>query len=409
MFATILASIIAVLIYFRYPESTDQPFNIFNTNTLLLATFLQLLPLFILALAWTPLQKAEQNLTPRVSELFKKDWMLRFYISWMFLFPLASFFIAIDSLLLRMLSPKIDLMIWIVLFGITLDVLYHFIRKVFSFLDPFAIIKKFSRQADRSIQNDKEFELCQWVDGLSEISIKAIDRMSLSLASESIDTLQQANCNFLIFSKGMGHSPQDAESRARGISDKVSYTLFFILQKLEMINEQAAEKRLEPLCSKLVTALGKIVIASGKYDLTLTTYPLHFLGRSTATALNHGLKEVGPKAVITLTEIAKAILTEIDITYLELQTPFLTLIAQMQMISREIFRRDKTINIKMLIQPFLDLKAMFSSEKMATHPDTKIIILAIDDVLAEFTTLEAVMKSIPPIPVVSEEKDAKGI
>lgn len=397
MFGTIIAVIIAILIHFSTIETTAN-LTIFGIIIAAVATLFLIIPMLVFGLSWSPLQKAEQKLTPKVSNLFMKDWIIRGSLFFLLLFPLISFAMSIDLLLLNSGNPKIFIALWIILLGISLDVLFLLIRRISGYLDPFYIANLFSKEAHRSIQNDHEIELCEWIDALSEISIKAIERNSLSLCNNVDGELQRITSSFLESARSLTHQEPDKETEARGIVDKVSYTLFFSLQRLEMINDKAIERKIEPVCSNLVATVGKIVISAAKYDISMASYPLHFLGRFALNAQKNGITEVGPKAICILFEVAKAILTESDVTYMELQDPYLTLVAQMQEISRVIFKQDKMMNIKILTQPFKDLKGLFATEKMAAHPDTPVILQAIDRVIAEFDALEAVMRTMPPMP-----------
>ena len=107
------------------------------------------------------------------------------------------------------------------------------------------------------------------------------------------------------------------------LPSKVSFTLFYLFQRLEMINEKAVEKHLEPISSTVITSLGKIALYSAKYDISLASYPLLFLGKCAKRAQEKGLPEVGVKASLTLQEVGKSIPQEVDVKYLELQDTYL--------------------------------------------------------------------------------------
>ena len=79
------------------------------------------------------------------------------------------------------------------------------------------------------------------------------------------------------------------------------------------------------------------------------------------------------------------------------------LITQLHEITKEAFKQDKSINISMLTQPFRDMKAFFASEKLAQHQDTPVIVDRINQVIGEFDALEVILKTLPPIPQISEE------
>jgi hypothetical protein len=238
---------------------------------------------------------------------------------------------------------------------------------------------------------------------MSEMAVRAVDNNHIALSIQALDETQHIMRNFLEASRSIGHREQDPQTKKLGISDKVSYTLFYLFQRLEWINNSAVEKRLEAVCSKVVTTFGKLAVDAAKYDISLAAYPIAFLGKCAKAAQEKHIPEVGVKATITLLEVAKSLLSDLDVTYLELKDTFITLVTNMHELANEAFREDKNINIAFLKQPFQELKEMFSSEKLANHLDTPAILAAIQGVLAEFEALEMVMKTIPPFPEPSQE------
>jgi hypothetical protein len=259
------------------------------------------------------------------------------------------------------------------------------------------VTQLFRQAAKRSIQNDKEADLCEWIDALAEVGSRALDRGGSSLCNEALNELHEVTRLFLEANKTLGHETQDKETAALGIKDKVTYTLFYLFQRLEMIFNKALEKRLEPVCSNVLTVFGKVTIDAAKYDITLASFPLQYMGKLSFEAHQQRLQDIGLKTTCLYLEIAKTLLTEIDITYSELQEPFFTLIHHMDDIAKETFKQNKDIPIKALTQPFRDLRVMFGEGKAATHQDTPVIVADIDRVLAEFDALELVLRSIPPI------------
>lgn len=407
MVGTIFSLILAVFLYVSEYSKDIPNYGATAIILIVIAALFILIHTLTLVLAWSPMQTAEQHITPRIFDLLMKDHYFRFTNIWLTIFPLLSFAFAMDILSFNIFSKNLVLPLWLVLLGISLDAIHFCLRRVYGYLNPFKLISLFTHEANKCIQNEKEAELCHWIDGLSEIAIKAVQRTSTALCNEVNNELQVITRLFLESSKSISHHTLDTPNTTTGSPDNVSYMLFYILQRLEMVNDKAVEQRLEPASSYLITVLGKIVVSSAKYDLTLTDYPLHFLGRITLKAQNKGLTEVGQKAICTLVEVAKMILTEIDITYLELEESFFTLTSQLDNISKEMFRQDKTMNIKILKQPFLDLKELFTKEKVGSHQDTPAIVRDIDRILAEYDALEAVMRSVPPIPKVVSEAEEK--
>lgn len=405
-----LASLIIALGLIFYPGiETKQNIEFFGIIAFLVGTLFLLFQNLSLALAFGPLQKAEQNITPRIIQRFNQDGLIKFTHFWLALFPLLSYLAAVDSFFLNLVKKNILLAIWAVLLGISIDCLHLYYKRILNYLNPFAAIKMFSQTAMKDIQNDREIELCDCLDALSEIAIKAIDRTNISLCTLSINESQNLIRHFLESSKSIGHASQDKDTKTLGITDKVSYTLFYLFQRLDMINDKALEKKFETICTNLITILGKIAVDAAKYDLSMASYPLFYLNKFAKKAIEHKLPEVGTKATLVLIEVSKVIVKDVDIKYSDLKDPFLAIINHLEEIAKETFRQNKSISIGLLSQPFKELKEIFNDPKVSNHQDQPVIIQDIDRVINEFAALEAVMSAMPPIPKISEEEEEKPI
>lgn len=405
---TIIGLIFAVLIgAFHFDGDANNHINIFAIIMIGVPLVLILIHGLSLAFAWTPLQRAEENLTSRILELFQKDRYFRFFNFWIIFFALASVALLLDLVFFKFLPSNILAAVWVFLFGFSLDALYHFYKRTMMYLDPFAATKMFTKKANESVQEEHEQELCEWIDALTEISIKTIKSNSSSLCIHCIEALQNITRHFLASQKSISHHNQDKETKALGITDKVSFTLFYIFHRLESINQLALEMRMEYICSTLISIMGKIAVYAAKYDLTIASYPLHFLGKFALSAQNNQFPEIAVKASLTFLEVSKTIINEIDLTYVDLKDPFLNIVSHLDQLAKNAFRKDKTTSISWLTKPLKDLKELFADPKVASHQDTPVIIQNIDNILAEFSTLELVMRTIPPIPVVEEEEKAK--
>ncbi|MBA3958269.1 MAG: hypothetical protein H0X51_07760 [Parachlamydiaceae bacterium] len=399
MLATLLSLLVAIYLYVSSIGAEVLPnLTLIGIALMAMATLFVLILPIMRALAWSPLQHAEANSTPHVVELYLRDKRLQFGHLVLLLFPLFTYAIAIDVLFLNVLNKNIVLPVWIVLLGFAIDAIHDSLKRTSNYLNPHYVTELFTQDALESVRDGEEMDLCHWIDALSEVSIRAIQRMSISLCNSACNELQRIMRQFFESSKSISHENQDSQSREMGITDKVSFTLLFFLQRLEMINTKAVEQRLEPVCSNLTSILGKVSVAAAKYDLSLVTYIMPFFGRFVLLAQSNHLNEVGVKASLTLVAVAKIIVNEVDLTYQELQDPFFSMINQITEISKETFRQDKTVKIQVLTQSLIDLKELFQSEKMASHRDTPAIIEQIDRKLAEFDAVEAVMRTIPPIP-----------
>lgn len=398
LFSAFLALIIALAPLFLNLPAIDPSF--LSGMMIGVALLLFFLFYYIITASWSPLTSAEQTMTPRVTEMFQKDWHLSYLYTWTGFFTLISLALAFEISYLNLVSFHYALALWIFLLGLSLDALHLLTYRLSSYFNPSAVVRLFAEKAKSCIRNDKGSELLEWVDALAEVGHRAIERSNVSLCTAAMDEIPPIAKGFLESSRSIGHL--DLNTKEIGNFDHVSYTLFYILQRLEFINDYAIEKGFENVCSAMISCVGKTAIYASKCDLTLATYPLHSLGKIAKSAQSHDMPEVGVKAILMLTEIAKVILTEIDITYMEIKDPFLSIISNLEEITKETFLKDKSINIKVLIQPFQELKLLFSTDKAANHQDAPLIIQNIDRVIGEYESLELVMKTIPPIPKIKE-------
>lgn len=402
----LLSLIIAVFLVFNpFGEPTVINSNVLGTILILTGTIMLVLYFMTIVWSFTPLQKTEQNSTPHLFGLLKKDLHILGIYTWIVIFVLVSYALAIDAIYLNILPKNYLLAGWIIGFGITLDVYYSLLKRLMAYLNPFDNVLLFTHMAKESIQNDKETDLCDAIDSLAEIAVKSLHKMGPSLGNQCLQEMPVIVKNFLTSSKSIGHTEADIQSQALGIKDRISYTLFYIFDRIALINEVALSQKLEQVVTTVITVLGKIIIHCAKFDLTLVSYPVHFLSRCAKAAMNKGMMEIGAKASITFLEVSKTIIDEVDYTYADLKDPFFSIINGLEEIARDTFLHDKTINLKILTAPFRDLKELFKNPKVANHQDTPAILQNIDRVLGEYDSLELVMKTIPPIPEIPEEKN----
>lgn len=403
MIGTVLGLLTALaLIYNPIFSEENSNLNVFAFVFAIVATLLLFLKNIARLFAWAPLQKAEQEQTPHIMNLYEKDKHLKFADAWLLAFVLITYFIAIHLSLLNALNKNLLLALWIILFGLSLDCLHYYIKRTSNYLNPFKVLNMFTQDGLRCIREEREIDLCNNFDALCEVSIKGIEKTTPSITSQALDEYQTLIKTFLEAQKSLSHHNQDSQTKALGIKDKVSYILFYFFHRLELINSKALEKHFEPICSEIAANLGKITLYAAEYDMTLAIHPLHYLNLFTEKAIEKGMQDTGLRATFILVEVAKAILDEIDVAYLEIKDTFLALIGHLENISKESFKKDKSIKIEVLLQPFLELKSLFQSDKMANHQDTSVILADLDRIITEFQTLDRVLKTMPPMPNISE-------
>lgn len=398
MYATIVAFLVALIIWF------SSPAGLFNNNNLpLLISAMAILLFLTLAIIRSvnlgSLQEERRLSSSRVGELWKKDLILNTVGIWTTVFVIVSIACSIHLASMPSHWGPWSLGLWVLLLGVTLDSIRIFNQRVQQYLNPFETIKLIVQSAKESAVHEKETEFCDWIDALTEITLKAIRDDNLSLASDSLDGTQQAAADLLDISRASSLQHADAKSSI----ERVSFILFYLFQRLDLIDTKAIEKNFETLCSQLVSVLGKIAINAAKYDLSLSAYPMHFLAKLAKRAQENKFPDIAIKTSLMYVEIASAIANDPNAAYLEIKTPLLNITGHLEEIAKETFRLDKTIDIKILTQPFINLKAALLSSKASLHQDIPPVTLDIDRIIGEFDTLDVVMKTMPPIPEIVEK------
>lgn len=395
-----MAGLIASLIAAFLVMFTDIAFSELYTTLLFLFGGLFLYYLYSLAQAssLSAIQKMQQNQTPFSSDILNKDPWLTYSNAYLSVFVIFSIYLIFDTIIKNAIGIKGALALWLIGFGLGTWILSKSDERLRSYFSPFFLIDRFYTLGNKAISQDKDKELLNHIDALSEIACNAIEHVQPSLSITSAQSIRKLSKDYLTAAKSLGHT----EKREPNSEDPVIFMLFYIFQRYEMINDYAIWKSFEPVIASIVTSLGEMTIDAAKYDISLAIYPILETGKIASKAEKNGFKEIGDKATLTLLESGRRILKEIDVSYLELKETFFALISQIENISKEAFRQDKNVNIELLIHPFNILLNFFKDEKLANHKDTPIIVSDIKRVLNEFQQLELILKTMPPLPTIEE-------
>lgn len=341
-------------------------------------------------------QKMEQNLTPRLFATYRKD--RHFLVNHLILFSFvpATYFICVLLFYEREIVDSATLLAcWTVGFGLAIDRLSSQIKRMLTYYDPYKMIKVYGKAAQNSIRTRREEEMIDWIDTLSEASLKALRKGSSSLANAAIDQLLSLGKNYLISAKTLSYQLEKESPE----TDSTSYTLFNLTKGLERIHQRAHRASEEAVCRNILTVLGKLAIYSAKFDFSIAGVPIHYLGK----LAKEGDGEMHNHATATLLEVGRVFIEEVEIQHVDIREPFFSIISSIHEMTQKTFRENKTTSIKLLKQPFHVLLNLFDGEKMATHQDREEIVKKINQVLEELTALETVMSTIPPLSEETQE------
>lgn len=397
MLGTIVAILFAVYLVLS-PYVTGENLRTQVIESTMIAVAIPLLFLLPISMffCWQPLQQAESKATPRIIDLFKKDKRLAIIGVWTIIFALITLLYGVGAF--HHIPQQWLFAAWLIGLGITLDAMRHLVLRIADYFNPYSAVEMFTKEAKQSVRDENEQGLCNWIDALSEVSLKAIQRHSTALANNALDELNDVGRLFLEANKSIGLVTDDKQTKAMGIADKFSYTMFYLYQRLDIAFNNALEKNMEPTCSKIITIMGKLAVSAAKFDMSLASAPLRFLGKFAKKAQEKGLEESTITASCVFIEVSREILTEVDITYYEIKDPFLSIINGMEVLAKGEFKKDKNISIPLLMAPFQELKALFEQGKAKDHQDTPVILQNINRVLGEFEALQTVMSTLPPLP-----------
>lgn len=281
--------------------------------------------------------------------------------------------------------------LWIVLLAISLDCIFFLFSRNCRYLDPFQVVSMLANRSEKHITRLNPSEFCHTIDSLTEIGLKAIQSLSLTLGMAALKTIESVGLQYIgkTFEKG---SKEETEK------ESLYFRLSYLLQNFELIHAKALAAQLESFSSQLIVSLGKLTISVAHFDPQLSQLPLHYLGRFIRSAELQGLEEIAVKSTIILQEIASQILEDKEFMHLKIIDLFSSLIGRLEEIAKHTFRKDKTTDLRLLMQPFRDLKEKFTSEKFASHPDIPVLVKELDRVLGEFQSLEVVLQTVPNIP-----------
>lgn len=363
------------------------------------------LSVFIYTQALGPLNQLEQKMIPNLVDSFRRHVGLRFAQIGLLAAVLATFVFAVLLISTNDSHPLLLTCGWVILFGISLDLLRYHLKTTAIFLNPDHLIHEFEREALTAIQNGKDESLWKAVDSLSEVAFNAAEKNKLALGSQTLKTFPPIMHAFYASSKSISRTNVDQEIEKKTGQDEASYTLFYLLQRMELIFDKALKNRLETLCREMIMALGKIIVYGAELDLSLVSFPTHFLTKFGLKAQQHHFGEVAELTTSTLLEISKAIVDRVDLTYAELIEPFHSIINGLANLAKSEFQQNKFANIKVLIQPLLDLQELMNNPKIAEHRDAPAIRQEIERTLSEFEVLEQVMRTLPPMPTIMETSD----
>lgn len=398
MLITFFSIIVSIFLVFYAPPPTGFDVQFLTVIILTGGTIVFLATVFLNVFLLAPLSHLEQNLVPRLLRHVAKDVRLRFSLIFLFAFVLVSFScVALVSRILPGSSSYAQdefFILWMILFGVALDVLKDCLKRYTHLLSSDFQVTQRTNEAISAIRSGRSVSLLNDLDDLAVIASSSVEKSQLSLAALVLQNFPVILTAYFDSTKSIGQ-PLEQEMKKPEKGDETSFVLFYLLQRLELINDKALRERQETICRQMIMTLGKIIQSAAKFDLSLVSFPTHFLAKFGLKSHQHAFGEVGQLTISTLLEISRTILQDTDISYAELLDPFKSIVNGLAAMLRSEFKRHREMNISVLIDPLKTLKKLFQNEKVARHRDTPAILQLIDGCIEEFSVLQQAIRSEP--------------
>lgn len=250
--------------------------------------------------------------------------------------------------------------------------------------NPFHLLKGYEDKAFEAISRTNEPVICEWMEAIHEVALKALHKSATPLLSAALDSQLKIGKNFLSASNTLDLS-------------KIGYVMFFLFERLKVLFEKSLREQQEPICTQIITTYGKVALHAMGTHPHFAGYALTFAGKLAEKGVKSGMREIGIKAGLMLIELSKTVANDISLDDYDLREPLLGLVKNLEEISNELYRQDKNMPIDVIREPFLQLKTVLVSSKNSNHPTIVMVIGDIDRVLAQFQELELILKTIPPI------------
>lgn len=390
MMATLLSLFFATIVYIFSFEISSLSIQWISAVTgalfllLLVSTYLSLI---------RPLQWAELKATPRVSELILGDSFLKWLSLGLLALPLSSLVLAAGALPHNWLDNNSLFCIWLIFAGSSIDLLRTYSTRLSDYFNPAWVIKSIVQRGRLDIAHGRDNELCDWIAALIEVALMAMKRFGFSLCDRAIGGITALLQRFLeVNRRSLQTEAADAKVHQRTV-----YVLFYSFERLQLVYTHALQENFEPICNSIITSLGKISLLAAHGDPAKVNHVLHFIISMADSALEKGVVNIYTKANLTLVEVGKSILTEIDLSKTDMQDSLYSLVGHLETIAKNFFRRDKEMSIAVLTQPLRDLKAMIKEHPLVERADMRKALTALDKVLEDFENLQLVLNTMPNV------------
>lgn len=405
MLGTIFSIICALFVAFHAYEVPTAFAPINSPFFLICSLVLLFISLVKPLLLWPTIVRTQYKIMACAQELYLKDKLIPLSLLYLFVFCLYSLYITLDGPSSSNTAALLMVYSWIIGFGIGFDLLRAAMKRLLQYSQVSFLMQKIATEVEVAVKQKEESKAMQWLEVSIESAARATMDGRINLASNALASLEGVIESYVKeVARAQVTGPFVQESNTPTFTDKVSYLAIFVCERLQWVFETALQKDMQPIADAIISQLGKLSVFFAKHNTNVASLPLSFLMKCGEIAQKQQETEVVTRALLTLSETAKSLISHAKERNESIRDLILTALMTLEQLVKTMFKQSKDINPVLLMQPFAEIGQFIGQDNMRTFPDREEILGEIRRVLNEFQALQIVTKNMESMaPAVGED------
>lgn len=406
MIATLIALLAAAILFFDFiPTSTGAGGSSLLDSTgygayLVVVSFLFLaIALFAVMYIWQVIWQTQEKKIACAQEFFRCDRWFSIYFAVLFLFCLFSLSLIVlpqSSLI------NIQLCIWIVFFGISLDVLRAHLKRLFSYTMYSCVIDHLSKALPKAVRQQNETQAVEWIGVAIDSALKSMQHGKIAHVSRSFASMHQLIETYVKeLARMQSLAPAELpESPTPSFSDKINFLSVYVCERLQWLYENAIRLHVDPVAEEVLSEFAKLALYFSHHNERVAIVAVSFIAKSALASKNENSLI---RAGLILSELCKAVLVESKARNESLLDLFMDALDAMEQIAKELYRKNKGINPVLLMQPFAEIAQLLGQDSMKQVHGRDEILKEIKRILTSFQSLELVVQNLEEVTGIGED------
>ena len=330
--------------------------------------------------------RAQFKEMPHALKLFRRDKRSRLGIWWTCIFIVLSFF---GAILLQNFPSGLSwiLPLWIILFGVTFDVLRAALRRLIRYTSCPFLLKRATHYFRKALKKCHEDAAIDWVKSVTEALEKATKRSRLHCAECSLTTIETMVEGYV--NDASQRAAKNPSSEQPSLLDRVNHLSMLVCKRLKWTYMTAMREHVDPIAFDIISSFGKISLVLSRQHPLLANIPLACIIKCMKAVEPHQCPQcvdtwgMSIHATRTLSEACKAFIrisTEKNASYKELIRN--TLIDLGDLVKSAYEKRYVT-NPALLMQSFTEIGDLLEASAYKNCPDREIILGELRRLMAE--------------------------